>query len=563
MPLRGWERTSSGFHVGRRLSPLIAGIGLIGALAWFGLGSRGQTPTSGPDTAPLAADVAARLRETLAGVQARADTLAQLPRLGLAVATDERTVRDLTTDELAFRTKRGEHIEIAQIARSNGHDGAVHSLLRLPDDKLPLAMASLGPHLMVADGRVQVVVYVSVTPRDRTDELRGALAVAQAPDFTSFRPRLDELGLTAKIEVAGKAAALMGGEAPAGAPGSPIPLATAAPEATTLAFVGGLTGSSPRGGRPIVGPLVLLLVALAGAAALRGRAEAPLPAPAPAAPAAAVPSSPHRSRPVAEPPVGANPAFDRPAPSRAASPAPPSGAVPAAPAPVRPIQSGPVPATTPSGGVRVPPARPPSVPPLPPAAPMEMARAGSGPTPAPDAFDDEPTQAPEPLRPISAAREPSRPISIARKPTPAPHLPPPAPHLPPPAPQLSAAAHLPPAAPRPARPRTASQPPRPGVTTLPSWLFEVAASEERPTSPVRASIPAEEDTLGREYRALYAEFINMRRTCRESVDNLDADRFIAALRQQHDELCQKYPSKEIRFRLAFDNGKAAIRFVVA
>lgn len=374
--------------MGRRLSPLVAGIGLIGALAWFGLGARGQTPTSGPDTAPLAADVDARLRETLAGVQARADTLAQLPRLGLAVATDERTVRDLTTDELAFRTKPGEHIEIAQVARHSGQDGAVRSLLRLPDDKLPLAMASLGPHLMVADGRLQVVVYVSVTPRDRADELRGALAVAQAPDLSSFGPRLDALGLTAKLEIAGKAAALTGGEAPPGAAGTPVPLATAAPEAASLAFVGALqTGRSSRGGRPIAGPLMLLLVALAGAAALRGRGEAaPLPAPAPLSPVAPVASSRHPSRPAVEPPAAPTPALGRP------------------------VLSGPPPAATPSSGVRVPPARPPSVPPIPAPAPIEMAGAGSGPTPSPDAFDDEPTRGPEPLRPIPAAAEPSRPI---------------------------------------------------------------------------------------------------------------------------------------------------------
>ncbi|HVV48455.1 MAG TPA: hypothetical protein VHO06_02250, partial [Polyangia bacterium] len=224
--------------MGRRLSPLLAGIGLVGALLWFVLGGSRPIAASAPDTAPIAADLDARIRETLAGVQARADTLAQLPRLGVAVATDERTVRDLTGDELAFRTRPGEHIEIAQIARQNGQDGAAHTLLRLPDDKLPLAMASLGPHLMIAGGRLQVVVTVAVTPRDRADELRGALAVAQAPDLTPFAQRLEALGLSGRLEVGGQSAALDGGAAPDGKAAGSAPLASAAPEAVTLAFVG-------------------------------------------------------------------------------------------------------------------------------------------------------------------------------------------------------------------------------------------------------------------------------------------------------------------------------------
>ncbi|HVV50047.1 MAG TPA: MXAN_5187 C-terminal domain-containing protein, partial [Polyangia bacterium] len=113
----------------------------------------------------------------------------------------------------------------------------------------------------------------------------------------------------------------------------------------------------------------------------------------------------------------------------------------------------------------------------------------------------------------------------------------------------------------PARPRPPKEAPRP-TATLPSYLFEVAGNPERPTSPSMGT-PVNEDAIGREYRALYVEFIKMRRTCREPIDNLDADRFVAALRQQRDQLSQKHANKEIRFRLAFDNGKAAIRFIVA
>src|SRR5438876_11438136 len=78
----------------------------------------------------IAADLDARIRETSAGVQARAATLSELPRLGAAVATDQATLRDLTQDELMFRTRPNETIEIGQLPKG----GAPSSLLKLPAD---------------------------------------------------------------------------------------------------------------------------------------------------------------------------------------------------------------------------------------------------------------------------------------------------------------------------------------------------------------------------------------------------------------------------------------------
>ena len=87
----------------RRLSIALAGAGLLAALGFFagrtaGYAARGDIGRPPPISMRL-------IRETAAGVQARADTLAQLPRLGWAVATDEDTMRDLTTEELAFRPR--------------------------------------------------------------------------------------------------------------------------------------------------------------------------------------------------------------------------------------------------------------------------------------------------------------------------------------------------------------------------------------------------------------------------------------------------------------------------
>ena len=108
----------------RRLSIALAAVGLLAALALFLLGQK-----SPDDVRAAAADLDGLIRETTAGVQARADTLAQLPRLGWAVATDENTMRDLTTDELAFRPHPGEHIEITQMRKGGGE---TRRLLRLP-----------------------------------------------------------------------------------------------------------------------------------------------------------------------------------------------------------------------------------------------------------------------------------------------------------------------------------------------------------------------------------------------------------------------------------------------
>ncbi len=569
--------------MGRRLSPLVAGIGLLGALLWFALGTTGRGGASSPAAAPVAADLDARIRETIAGVQARADTLAQLPRLGLAVATDERTVLDLTTDELAFRTKPGEHIEIAQVARQDGKDGAAKSLLRLPDDKLPLPMTNLGPHLLVAGGQLQVAVTVAVTPRDRADELRGALAVAQAPDLAAFVARLAALGATARIELGGQAAALDGGEPPTGAATASFPLASAAPETATLAVMSA-PGSGAPGGRPIVGPLVVLLLALGGAAFLWRRSEPasgpapepaprPTPVPTPVPETRATPGPAPTPAPEARPtPVPAPPA-SRPTPVPV--PAPPAARPTPVPIPPKltpavgsPLAGKPAPAVTPAAGrpVLPPPMAAPAAPALPPPARLTPAVGspfGARPAPAPTPPVGRPAlRLPTPIASPIPAPPSVDTASADSDGTPGPEIlgddettgETSAPRGP-----FSGPVKLPP--PHPPRARIPSEPPRP-TATLPSSLFETGAHAAATAKSPSLGAPVHEDALGREYRALYVEFLKMRRTCREPVDNLDADHFVAALRKQYDELRRKYGNREVRFRLVFDNGKAAIRFVV-
>jgi hypothetical protein len=99
-----------------------------------------------------------------------------------------------------------------------------------------------------------------------------------------------------------------------------------------------------------------------------------------------------------------------------------------------------------------------------------------------------------------------------------------------------------------------------GSTTLPSSLFEKAAGAAGAREPPSLPPPMPDDALAQEYRKLFVEFTKLRQTCREPVDNLDAERFVRALRRERAELIRKHASKDVRFHLSFQNGKAAIRF---
>jgi hypothetical protein len=112
------------------------------------------------------------------------------------------------------------------------------------------------------------------------------------------------------------------------------------------------------------------------------------------------------------------------------------------------------------------------------------------------------------------------------------------------------------------RPLDLSGPVFPGgsvSTTIPSSLFIAGGfSTKRP--PV---LPGPDSPWADEYRRLFSEFVKLRRTCSESTDDLDRDRFIEALHQKRLELMEQHDGAvDVKFRLAFDNGKAAVRFKV-
>lgn len=194
----------------RRLSIIILAAGLGGALGLLLVGRPGLS-TSQVDV--LAADVDARVREAAAAAQARATTLAELPRLAWAVATDENTVLDLTAEELAFRPQPGEVIEIGQVFRK---DRSIVSLRRVGSAAvLHLPLAAPGHHLIAAGGELHAAEVVDVIPKERADELVGAVAVSRRVELAPVAERLAQAGVAARIETAAGSVTL--GSAPADA----------------------------------------------------------------------------------------------------------------------------------------------------------------------------------------------------------------------------------------------------------------------------------------------------------------------------------------------------------
>lgn len=221
---------SSGSLVPAR-SLSLGAVGLAAATTLFLLS------TVAPSTAPsdaverVGAEFDAMLRENAAGLHGRIATIAELPRLANAVATDARTVQNLTNEELAFRTRPGETIEIGQITNA----GAVVSLLRIPSDG-PAAppLDKTGPALAAADNGLLISEVVAITPSQTTEVQRGAIAVSWRIDGDTLRSKLEALGEPVRLEFRGRVIAAQGSPAMpvlAHANASGLTLITAAHEA--------------------------------------------------------------------------------------------------------------------------------------------------------------------------------------------------------------------------------------------------------------------------------------------------------------------------------------------
>lgn len=254
-----------------------AAIIAIGAAAAGALLATARVPPGGPTQAQVdqvVAEVDASLREAAAAARSRAQTLADLPTLSVAVVTDAATVRNLTDAELAFRPRPNETIEIGQVPRAGG---AGVSLLRIPSDNpVTVPLERPGVYLVVDAGgaRVAAVVRVQSSANDeRAEQFFGAIAVSQMPDMGPVMPLLSPLG-GARLETANGSLAI-GEPLPAGETVA-VPLSGAGQGARLVA-------PAPRPGGwsagQVAAAVAIALGALAAAALLvrRGRRIARMP----------------------------------------------------------------------------------------------------------------------------------------------------------------------------------------------------------------------------------------------------------------------------------------------
>jgi hypothetical protein len=184
--------------VARRGSLLTVGAGLAGALLLLAIARRGGSRPA--ELESLAAEFDAQIRETAAAAQARAVTLAELPRLAWAVATDEATVRNMTGEELAFRPQPNETIEIGQIDR---HSKKEMTLLRAPvTTQVHAPLRAPGMHLLVVGGQLQLVAVMNLEPKVHANVMLGAVSVARQVDLSRIEKHVRDLGLALRYDCA-------------------------------------------------------------------------------------------------------------------------------------------------------------------------------------------------------------------------------------------------------------------------------------------------------------------------------------------------------------------------
>src|SRR5207302_1441591 len=116
---------------------------LVAAIVIFLVGERpAPTPADTGAIDAATTELSTRLRDAASGASARATTLAELPRLGWAVATDAATVRDLTTEELSFQPRDGAMLPLGGMAVP---EGAPRVERRLPGGAASLRLVAQAP----------------------------------------------------------------------------------------------------------------------------------------------------------------------------------------------------------------------------------------------------------------------------------------------------------------------------------------------------------------------------------------------------------------------------------
>lgn len=216
----------------RRPTTSVGALALAGAVACAGYAAATRRAPPQVDAARPVATFEATLAEKAAALSARVASLSALPRLASAVATDATTVRDLTTDELAFRPREGEIVTIAQQLR----DGRSVPLLTLPEGAEAEPDSAAGTKTKLSGGKLFLSHTVKITPTERADELTGLLSIVSPVDTAELAPPLLAVAPGVRIEI-GSAALAVGGLFPPGPEsGTRVPARLPGGETATVVF---------------------------------------------------------------------------------------------------------------------------------------------------------------------------------------------------------------------------------------------------------------------------------------------------------------------------------------
>jgi hypothetical protein len=97
------------------------------------------------------------------------------------------------------------------------------------------------------------------------------------------------------------------------------------------------------------------------------------------------------------------------------------------------------------------------------------------------------------------------------------------------------------------------------VDEVSTTLTSLNADLARVTDHDRSSLGTKGANSAPEFRALFKEFVELRRTCGEPTEGLDAEKFVVVLGQKRAELMARHAYKDVRFWVGFNDGKAVIR----
>jgi tRNA A-37 threonylcarbamoyl transferase component Bud32 len=191
---------------------VVAGLVLLaagGGLAGFGATRKatgGMTPEASSAMTSAIGQLDGDIRAAQADVKGTAETLATLQQVQAAVATNEASVQDmLVGGELKFSPKSGEVIELGQIL--NGMQPT--PLLIQPAGAMRSAhVGKPGGYVELMGDKALVTQIVSVTPKDRANELTGYVMISRPLDLGPSFAKLEAAKIAGTFELDGKTRAL-------------------------------------------------------------------------------------------------------------------------------------------------------------------------------------------------------------------------------------------------------------------------------------------------------------------------------------------------------------------